>query len=199
MGTHPIFESDFDCLTDNMLNRANNFGLLPLTRRNVKVRITDENGAQVLSNWPKPFGKAPAGSKVDWQLGANRESGRVTTFRTKHRWPRPTEITALKTRKEDQSVSEYAQAPKNIVIEGVLSEEEKSETEMLAEFEKSTRSCPLESRNISVTPKDVLILAQFIQKDGTLLTQEQTGLCDRQYEVVKDAVKIAQNDGLLPY
>ncbi|CBY21168.1 unnamed protein product [Oikopleura dioica] len=182
-----------------MLNRANNFGLLPLARRNVKVKISDEKGAQVLSNWPKPFGKAPDGPKADWQLGANREAGRVTTFRTKHRWPRPTEITALNTKNADQSISEYTQAPKNIVIEGILSDEEKREPLMLEEFEKPTRPCPLESRKISVTPKDVLILAQFIKKDGTLLSQAQTGLSDRQYEVVKDAVKIAQNDGLLPY
>jgi len=50
---------------------------------------------------------------------------------------------------------------------------------MLEEFEKPTRPCPLESRKISVTPKDVLILAQFIKKDGTLLSQAQTGLSDR--------------------
>jgi ribosomal protein S18 len=75
--------------------------------------------------------------------------------------------------------SEYTQAPKNIVLEGILSEEEKKESEMLEEFEESARPCPLESRNISVTPKDVLILAQFIKKDGTLLSQEQTGLSDR--------------------
>lgn len=75
--------------------------------------------------------------------------------------------------------SEYTQAPKNIVIEGILSDEEKREPQMLEEFEKPTRPCPLESRKISVTPKDVLILAQFIKKDGTLLSQAQTGLSDR--------------------
>ena len=69
-----------------------------------QVRISDEKGAQVLSNWPKPFGKAPDGPKADWQLGANRETGRGTTFRTKHRWPRPTEITALNRKNEEEAI-----------------------------------------------------------------------------------------------
>ena len=55
------------------------------------------------------------------------------------------------------------------------------------------RVCPLESRFISVTPKDVLILAQFINSDGTMRTQEQTGLCDKQYRIVSEAVFIAQD------
>ena len=55
------------------------------------------------------------------------------------------------------------------------------------------RVCPLESRFISVTPKDVLILAQFINSDGTMRTQEQTGLSDKQYRIVSEAVFIAQD------
>jgi len=50
----------------------------------------------------------------------------------------------------------------------------------------------LESRFISVTPKDVLILAQFINSDGTMRTQKQTGLSDKQYRIVSEAVFIAQ-------
>ena len=63
------------------------------------------------------------------------------------------------------------------------SEPEQSETEKV---------CPLESRFISVTPKDVLILAQFINSDGTMRTQKQTGLSDKQYRIVSEAVFIAQ-------
>ena len=58
--------------------------------------------------------------------------------------------------------------------------------------EKHENVCPLESRFISVTPKDVLILAQFINSDGTMRTQKQTGLCDKQYRIVSEAVFIAQ-------
>ena len=58
---------------------------------------------------------------------------------------------------------------------------------------KREKVCPLESRFISVTPKDVLILAQFINSDGTMRTQNQTGLSDKQYRIVSEAVFIAQD------
>ena len=86
--------------------------------------------------------------------------------------------------------------PKHITIEALPSEQ--SETPEIAIKDFPEEKCPLASRGISITPKDVLILRQFCKKDGTLLTQEQTNLCDRQYEVVKEALAIAQNDGLMP-
>lgn len=155
-----------------------------------------------------------------WHKGNNLTKGRATTFRTQSRWPRPEQIMPLKrvlptplegdehkafahqsnidlfpdpagvARKTEELY--YTEQPKEITIEGVLQEEESTKVN------PKERVCPLESRNISVTPKDVLILAQFINKDGTLRTQEQTGLCDRQFEIVREAVFIAQNDGLLP-
>ena len=86
--------------------------------------------------------------------------------------------------------------PKHITIEAIASEP--TEDPELGKKDFPEEKCPLASRGISVTPRDVLILRQFCKKDGTLLTQEQTQLCDRQYEVVKEALAIAQNDGLMP-
>ena len=86
--------------------------------------------------------------------------------------------------------------PKHITIEALPSEQSEKPEIAIKDFPEE--KCPLASRGISITPKDVLILRQFCKKDGTLLTQEQTNLCDRQYEVVKEALAIAQNDGLMP-
>ena len=88
--------------------------------------------------------------------------------------------------------------PKHITVEAVAADKDPVITQKALKHFPEER-CPLASRGISVTPKDVLILAQFCKKDGTMLTQEQTGLCDRQYQVVKEALTIAQNDGLMPY
>ena len=89
--------------------------------------------------------------------------------------------------------------PKHITIEGLKTTEPDKPAQNLAPKDFPEEKCPLASRGISVTPKDVLILMQFCKKDGTMLTQEQTGLCDRQFVVVREALTIAQNDGLMPY
>jgi len=200
----------------------------------IKVKITDENGKHLYSNWPKPFGAGvykdgeKAGFPVmedSWELGNIRNRGRVTTFRTTHRWPRSTEIMPLREKLteapqwedayqsfanqndpiafpkpgEKKPVPNYRylpSEPKHITVEATVSEEKERQVG-LKDFPEE--KCPLASRGISVTPKDVLILSQFCKKDGTMLTQEQTGLCDRQYQVVKEALVIAQNDGLMPY
>ena len=65
-------------------------------------------------------------------------------------------------------------APKEIIVEGIASDQNER-----SEIKAGERQCPLDSRFISVTPKDVLILAQFINKDGSLRSQKQTGLSDR--------------------
>ena len=70
---------------------------------------------------------------------------------------------------------------------------EAADGESKPEENKREKVCPLESRFISVTPKDVLILAQFINSDGTMRTQKQTGLSDKQYRIVSEAVFIAQD------
>lgn len=46
--------------------------------------------------------------------------------------------------------------------------------------------------------KDVLILNQFIESNGTLMTQEVTGLCRRSYKKVEKLVEQAQSARLLP-
>lgn len=204
--------------------------------RSVRVKITDENGSQIYSNWPRPFGAGvykegeKAGFPImedSWQLGCKRNTGRVTTFRTTHRWPRPTEMMPLRKKLdappkwedayqsfasfndpiafpkpgEAKPVPEFqyfTEEPKEITVEAVVSDEEQEQAP-LAKKDFPEEKCPLASRGISVTPKDVLILRQFCKKDGTMLTQEQTGLCDRQHQVVREALTIAQNDGLMPY
>ena len=85
----------------------------------------------------------------------------------------------------------YTEPPKEITIEGV--DLEATDGESKPEENKREKVCPLESRFISVTPKDVLILAQFINSDGTMRTQNQTGLSDKQYRIVSEAVFIAQD------
>ena len=75
----------------------------------LRVKITDENGDQIYTNWPKPFGAGvyEKGEKAGFpimedsrELGAYRNMGRVTTFRTTHRWPRPTETMPLRKKLE---------------------------------------------------------------------------------------------------
>ena len=79
----------------------------PLSRRCValRVQIKDEKGNDLYSNWPRPFGAGvyKDGEKSGFpvmedsrELGNYRNTGRVTTFRTTHRWPRPTEIMPLR-------------------------------------------------------------------------------------------------------
>jgi hypothetical protein len=76
-------------------------------RAAVKVKISDETGNNIYSNWPKVFGAGvyKDGEKEgfpimeeSYELGNFRNTGRVTTFRTTHRWPRPTEVMPLRSK-----------------------------------------------------------------------------------------------------
>jgi len=209
--------------------RLSNRLILARQKSSRKIVLKDEQGHDVISNWPRVFGPGvhktgpKAGlplSENTWHLGNNLTKGRATTFRTESRWPKPEQIMPLRKKlpqplegneakdfahqsdpdlfpapagvKKNIDTIYYTEPPKEITIEGVdTSEEGEAPT-------KKDRVCPLESRFITVTPKDVLILAQFINSDGTMRTQEQTGLSNKQYRIVSEAVFIAQNDGLLP-
>ena len=61
-----------------------------------------------------------------------------------------------------------------------------------------TDSCPLRSRGIEPTKNDVLLLSQFIRKDGSILRIEQTKLAPESYQKVYSCIKMAQREGLLP-
>lgn len=62
----------------------------------------------------------------------------------------------------------------------------------------SSKACVLCRLNL---PKlhytDVMILSQFLEEDGSLLTYHETKLCSRQYILVKNLVKQAQRCNLL--
>lgn len=46
--------------------------------------------------------------------------------------------------------------------------------------------------------KDVLILGQFLKKDGNIMTFQESQLCGRKYFLVKQLIKKAQICKLLP-
>merc|ERR1712131_416000 len=55
MGTHPIFESDFDCLTEKMTELEQKFDLLPMRRKNdIRKLLKREVGRRIRnSQWKK--------------------------------------------------------------------------------------------------------------------------------------------------
>jgi len=213
--------------------RLSNRLIIAREKSSRKIILKDEQGHEVVSNWPRVFGPGihKTGPKAGlpkneniWHLGNNLTKGRATTFRTESRWPKPDQIMPLRKKlpqplegnvakdfahqsnpdffPDPAGVAKnidtiyYTEPPKEITIEGV--DLEAADGESKPDENKREKVCPLESRFISVTPKDVLILAQFINSDGTMRTQKQTGLSDKQYRIVSEAVFIAQNDGLLP-
>jgi len=215
--------------------RLSNRLILVRQKSHRKIVLKDDQGHEVVSNWPRVFGPGvhqsgpKAGlpiSEETWNLGNNLTKGRATTFRTQSRWPKPEQIMPLRKKlpqplegdeaKDFAHQSDidmfpdpagvvkkvdtvyYTEPPKEITIEGIDLAETSNDNDQRPKKTSRDRVCPLESRFISVTPKDVLILAQFINSDGTMRTQEQTGLSDKQYRIVSEAVFIAQNDGLLP-
>jgi ribosomal protein S18 len=220
-----------------MLRLTRNGVFLPI-RFSSSIKITDENGVEVVSNWPKVFGPGiykngkRAGLPIiedKWQTGNYLNKGRAATYETQHKWPKQNQFMPLKMKLEkpleDDSFKYFknesnldffptpsgeipkideiyrTENPKEIIIEGIPNENSdnsENNSEKNQTVEAATRECPLDSRFISVSPKDVLILSQFMNKDGSIRTQKQTGLSDRQYVVVLEAINIAQNDGLLP-
>ena len=62
----------------------------------------------------------------------------------------------------------------------------------------NTTDCPICKYNINVKMEDVLILRQFIDHNHNLFSQEETGICDDQYEKLVEAVRLAQANNFLP-
>lgn len=58
--------------------------------------------------------------------------------------------------------------------------------------------CPLCALNLDVKHTDVLILSQFLRKDGCLLPRRTTGLCAKQQRRIKFLVAMSQKAGLMP-
>ena len=92
-------------------------GSILYRKKSYKVKISDEKGNHLYSNWPKPFGAGvyKSGPKEGYpieedsrQIASNRNKGRVTTFRTVHRWPRPTEVMPLRKKLPEDSKYEDA-------------------------------------------------------------------------------------------
>jgi len=71
-------------------------------------------------------------------------------------------------------------------------------TEMTTDGVNTAAPCPISSRNLQITPDDVLILLQFVTSDGSVLEQHETGLNNREYYKIKANVLMAQRSGLLP-
>lgn len=75
----------------------------------------------------------------------------------------------------------------------------KREGRVVEQPEKSTSACVLCRLNLpKLNYTDVLILSQFLEKDGSLLTYHETRLCSKQYKKVKTLIAQAQRCNLMP-
>ncbi|XP_032232650.1 uncharacterized protein LOC5508019 isoform X1 [Nematostella vectensis] len=63
---------------------------------------------------------------------------------------------------------------------------------------KDSVGCPICSRNIIFSYKDVLFLSQFLSPEGNLLNRRQTGVCKKQQLKLENAIKLSRRLGLLP-
>jgi len=61
-----------------------------------------------------------------------------------------------------------------------------------------SNGCPICSRGITFTYKDVLFLSQFLTTDGKMLNRRVTGVCKKQQKVIQKKVNIARRLGILP-
>ena len=85
--------------------RLSNRLIIAREKSSRKIILKDEQGHEVVSNWPRVFGPGvhktgpKAGlpkSENTWHLGNNLTKGRATTFRTESRWPKPDQIMPLR-------------------------------------------------------------------------------------------------------
>uniref|UniRef100_T1J9K4 28S ribosomal protein S18a, mitochondrial n=1 Tax=Strigamia maritima TaxID=126957 RepID=T1J9K4_STRMM len=85
---------------------------------------------------------------------------------------------------------------KTTTIEGIL--KDSSRKPYLIKIDNPNNACPLcrlGLKNIKYT--DVLIITQFIQSDGNIMTQEATQLCDSSYRQMIQLIDEANKAGLL--
>ncbi|CAF0860572.1 unnamed protein product [Didymodactylos carnosus] len=59
--------------------------------------------------------------------------------------------------------------------------------------------CKLDRRSIHIQHTDVLVLRQYLRKDGTILPKEITGLCFNQHNKLLALIKHARMTGLISY
>ena len=85
--------------------RLSNRLIIAREKSSRKIILKDEQGHEVVSNWPRVFGPGihKTGPKAGlpkneniWHLGNNLTKGRATTFRTESRWPKPDQIMPLR-------------------------------------------------------------------------------------------------------
>ncbi|XP_071535247.1 large ribosomal subunit protein mL66 [Panulirus ornatus] len=84
-----------------------------------------------------------------------------------------------------------------IVVEGVYKESPRAPLLVKTGYEDSS-VCPLCALNLNLKHTDVLILSQFLRKDGCLLPSRVTGLCAKQQRRVSLLVAMSQKAGLMP-
>ncbi|XP_078589814.1 large ribosomal subunit protein mL66-like [Branchiostoma floridae x Branchiostoma japonicum] len=80
------------------------------------------------------------------------------------------------------------------VIEGVLTETDGK----IEEVDNPHGACPICSRNLTFTWKDVHILSQFMRPDGQVMPQQVTGVCNTQHKKLFMAIEEAKQAGLFP-
>ena len=85
--------------------RLSNRLIIAREKSSRKIILKDDQGHEVVSNWPRVFGPGihKTGPKAGlpknentWHLGNNLTKGRATTFRTESRWPKPDQIMPLR-------------------------------------------------------------------------------------------------------
>merc|ERR1712113_183354 len=77
MGTHPIFESDFDCLTDMELTWLYTALALLIGALIFLLKSKKEPEQQQNQNQPRPVQAGPGGRRQPRRLRANRDENRV--------------------------------------------------------------------------------------------------------------------------
>ncbi|CAH2000888.1 unnamed protein product [Acanthoscelides obtectus] len=87
------------------------------------------------------------------------------------------------------------QEGKDLVIYGEIVS---SEREPYLLKSNHSKACPLCATGLDIKHTDVLILSQFVRKDGCMLPRRITGLCKTQQKRVTYLVAMAQKSGLMP-
>ncbi|RWS26323.1 28S ribosomal protein S18a-like protein, partial [Leptotrombidium deliense] len=85
------------------------------------------------------------------------------------------------------------------VVEGKRIDSPRTEFLMKPPVHADPKACPLCKLNLKrLNYTDVLILKQFINSDGSMMSLADSGLCGRKYRLVSTLVQQAQKCRLLP-
>ena len=86
-----------------------------------------------------------------------------------------------------------------MVVEGVYVESPRKDNIAVPSLESNNESCPLCRLGLKhLKYTDVLILSQFMEPGGKIMSIKDSKLCGRQYHNVKRCIQIAQACKLLP-